>query len=149
MDASEGRKKVRQLQARLAELLDVVVDRAPVLDASLYEHRIRCGKPTCKCAAGDYRHAMWCVSFVEDGKSRTRVVQEPIRQQVEALTSRYAKIRRTRRELQALFEQMLACADALQEARCRGGRKFYARLAARAKRGSSAQTKKRNRRSKR
>ncbi len=133
MNASEARKKMRELQARLGELTELWMERAPLLDASLYEHRIRCGKPTCRCADGDYRHAMWCISFVQDGKSRTRVVQEPIRARVRELTERYRALRQGRRELAGLVEELLRCADVLQEARCRQGRKDYARLAQKAK----------------
>ena len=55
MDASRDRQRTHRLYARIARLLDDLLDRRPLLAASLYEQASRCGKPSCKCARSEYR----------------------------------------------------------------------------------------------
>ena len=104
--------------------------RSPLFPGSLYEQKSQCGKPACKCARGPYRHRQWCLSFLEEGRSRTRVVPPALRPAVAELTARYREVRRARRRLARLLAELLRKADALAEVRCREGRRRYARLAA-------------------
>lgn len=133
MDVSRVRQRLGALREQLGALLELFLERAPAFEGSLYEMKTRCGKPGCKCASGEYRHHIWCVSFKEGERKCTRVVGEEIRSEVEALTERYRRLRQGRRELQRIFEQILSAVDSLLEARCREGRKRYNRLAAQAK----------------
>ena len=137
MDVSRARRRIRVLHERIGSLLGSVLARSPVFAASLYEHRSQCGRPLCKCAKGPYRHRLWCVSFVEEGRSRTRVVPKAIRPEVEKLTGDYRRFRQARRELGELVEELLAKVDAVGKARCEEGTKRYVRLVARAKEGSA------------
>ena len=89
MDVSRARQRIGSLYEKLARALDTARGRSAILAASLYEHKVRCGKPQCKCAKGSYRHVMWCISFVQDGKSCTRVVPESARADVERMVRRY------------------------------------------------------------
>lgn len=36
------------------------------------EHRIRCGKPNCKCATSEYRHGPYAYLYWRDGRGYTR-----------------------------------------------------------------------------
>jgi len=130
MEPSRRRQEARALYEELGGLLDTLLGRSPLFPGSLYEQKSRCGKPQCKCAQGSYRHRLWCLSFVEDGGSRTRTVPAAIRPAVEGLAAEYRRVRQARRRAAELFEALLAHADALAEARCRQGRRAYARLAA-------------------
>jgi len=130
MDASRTRQEVRRLVEEVGILAEAVLDRSPLFPGSLYEQKSQCGKPACKCARGPYRHRQWCVSFLEEGRSRTRVVPPAVRPAVAGLTGRYREVRRVRRRLAGLLADLLRKADALAEGRCREGRRRYARLAA-------------------
>ena len=130
MDASRTRLEVRRLVAEVAALAEAFLGRSALFPGSLYEQKSRCGKPACKCARGPYRHRQWCLSFLEEGRSRTRVVPPALRPAVAELTARYREVRRARRRLAGLLADILAKADALGEVRCREGRRRYARLAA-------------------
>lgn len=128
MDSSRRRREVRALYERLGELLPLLAGRSPLFPGSLYEHRSRCGRPQCKCARGAYRHRLWCVSFVEGGGSRTRVVPAGIRAAVAVLAGDYRRVREARRCAVEVFGALLAACDALTQARCGEGRRAYARL---------------------
>ena len=58
-----------------------------LLPGSLSQVQIRCGKPTCHCAAGD-GHPAWYFSFMADGKKRKQHIPlawvQVVRQRVEA-----------------------------------------------------------------
>jgi hypothetical protein len=131
MVPSRARREVRRLHDQIGALLETLVARSPLFAASLYEHTSQCGNPQCKCARTAYRHRQVCVSFVDaEGRSRTRTVPRALRGAVGELTAEYARVRRARREVQRLFERLLAAADALGRARCEAGAARYARLAA-------------------
>lgn len=138
MDPSRRRQETRTLYEKLGELLPLLLGRSPLFPGSLYEQKSRCGKPQCKCAQGTYRHRLWCLSFVEEGQSRTRTVPAGVRPAVATLTADYRRVRQARRRAAELFQALLAHTDALVEARCREGRQAYARLVAEG-RGQGAQ----------
>jgi hypothetical protein len=132
MNASQARRRARALHEDIGALLETLLARSPLFPASLYEHKSRCGKPTCRCAKGPYRHRLWCLSFVEEGRSRTRVVPKSMRRAVERLTADYRSVRRTRRTFQRLLKGLLAAVDVITAARAGEGNRRYARLVARA-----------------
>jgi len=134
MNPSRLRQKIRALYEQIAPHIETVLARDPLFAASLYEHNIKCGKPQCKCAKGSYRHHLWCVSFNEQGRSRTRVVSETQYADVERLTGAYARFRQARREIQQACQALLTAVDALGRARCEQGQKRYTRVAAKGKR---------------
>jgi len=138
MDASRLRQRIRILYEQLWAQIEPTLARAPLLAAYLYEHRVQCGKPQCRCAEGRYRHRMWCVSYQESGRSRTRVVSEGERAEVEARTQGYARFRQARREIEGTYRELRKAVDALGRIRCQEGRRRYARRAreVRAPRGS-------------
>lgn len=133
MRTSTARQKARDLHQRMHTLMDLILASSALFAASAYEQKVRCGTPGCKCAQGDYRHRMRCVSFVEEGKSRTRVVPASVREQVESMTRDYRHCRDARRELQETFHQMLEACDVVSDARCEQGRKRFARYVKQAK----------------
>ena len=137
MDLPRARRRVGILYQQVGELFETLLGRSPLFAASLYEHRSRCGKPLCKCAKGPYRHCSWCLSFIEDGRSRTRVVPRGLRPAVERLTGDYRRFRQARRELRRLVGELGAAVEAVGRARCEAGWRRYARLVERARGASS------------
>jgi len=121
------------LYQQIGSELEVVMDRRPLFAGWVYEQQTKCGKAQCKCAKTSYRHRLWCVSFVEDGRSRTRVVPPEVRSDLQKLTTDYREFRHTRRQLVKEFEELLTLVDRLGRARCQEGEKRYARLMAKAK----------------
>jgi len=97
---------------REVETLAVAVRQdAPILDAYLYEARMRCGKAACRCMDSDYRHRLWCLSYTADGKSHTRTVPPEAVPEVRAMCEQYRQMRACRRRLQALADEAAAALD--------------------------------------
>lgn len=138
MSLSRSRQKLRNLSERIASLTGAVLDRSPVFPGSVYESKSRCGKPQCKCATTDYRHRQWCLSYLEDGASRTRAVPPAIRLEVQAMAEEYRRLRRTEREVRKALDDLLAEWVRLREARCEAGRKRYERLVRQQQKGPKA-----------
>lgn len=76
-----------RLRQRKFELLHRFPIPEDLLPGSLSQVQIRCGKPTCHCAAGD-GHPAWYLSFTADGKKRKQHIPhawvQVVRQCVEA-----------------------------------------------------------------
>ena len=133
MNPSRARQRINALYQQLEELRPILLGRAPLLAAFLYEQNSRCGKSQCKCARGSYRHRLWCVSFLQGGKSCTRVVPPSVRSEVETLTSAYRRLRQSRRRIARMLPELLAAVDALSDARCKVGRARYEALVKKAR----------------
>ena len=145
MNASQARRRARAPHEEIGTLLETLLARSPLFAASLYEHKSRCGKPACRCAKGPYRHRLRCLSFLEEGRSRTRVVPKSMRRAVERLTADYRSVRRARRSLQRVLKELLAAADVVTAARAEEGKSRYARLVAKASGTGASQEPKRRR----
>ena len=135
MNLSRSKRRLLDLRERVTALTEVALGRAPLFPGSVYQSKSRCGKPQCKCASTDYRHQQWCVSYVEDGASRTRVVPPELRPEVEVMTDEYRQLRKAEREVRKALESLLAEWARIREARCRAGRKRYEQLVAQPPKG--------------
>ena len=134
MDVSRHRQHARSLHEKIGNRLDTVIGRSPLLAASPYVHRIKCGKAGCKCAEGDYRHEMECVSYKEGEKSRTRVIPKGKKTEVLKMTRAHKRFKRTRRELKALFDELLDEIDQVAAVRCELGMDRFRTLCEESKR---------------
>ena len=92
------RKRYEMLEL-IEELEHELNEHEEFLDAYLYTSRTRCGRPTCKCMQTDYRHENSCVSYTEEGRSRTRTVGGDEIDKVEDFTSSYRTLRKLRTRL--------------------------------------------------
>jgi hypothetical protein len=63
--------------------------------------------------SSDYRHENWCLSFYENGKSRTRTIPESLVQRVRDLTGACRKAKSRRREIAQVAREFLDAVDAL------------------------------------
>ncbi len=102
---------IEAMIAELESLLEDVQKGTALLDAYLYESRIRCGRPNCRCMSSEYRHSRWCLSYLQSGKSHTRTVREEALPEVRALCEHYRVLRNRRKQLLARVEQIVAALD--------------------------------------
>jgi len=128
MDLSRSRRKLLDRLQQLATLTEVALARSPLFPASLYHLKSRCGKPQCKCAKTSYRHEQWCVSFLEDGASRTRTVPPGLRAEVRKMTEDYRQFRQAERGLRHILDELIAEMEKMREVRCKAGRRRYERM---------------------
>jgi len=98
--------------AKMAQQLSDMVDRGEMtLDGSLYQAEIHCGKEGCRCMRSAHRHRMWCLSYVRDGKSRTRTVPEAALAEVRRMCQAHRELRRARRDLLWLAREITRLLD--------------------------------------
>jgi hypothetical protein len=114
---SRLRQALYDLRAELGRLLEVFVDREPIMAASLYELRRKCGKPTCRCASGAERHSCMVISWTTKGRKRLRAVPEQRHMELATLTRRYRSFRQARARLVAVHTKMLSIIDRLEALR--------------------------------
>jgi hypothetical protein len=88
-----NRFEVRR-QAGLKELRTL----GPVVAASLCERQIRCGNPNCKCAKGQ-KHVSWCLTYKQEGRTRTVHVPRAMFEEVEKWAKEYRRAKRLLREI--------------------------------------------------
>ena len=122
--------KARKLMDETDSLLAVVRQRGGLLAGSLYTSRTRCGRKACKCMASDYRHENCCLSFCEDGKSRTRTVPDDLFKSIREQTAAYRAAKARRREIAKVTQDLLKSVDdAIALAAGRGQKALLAALA--------------------
>lgn len=102
----------------------------PLLDAYLYVSRVRCGRATCRCMRTGERHDIWCLSFLEQGRSRTVTVPADWRPRIARAAQAYREARSLLRELGAGAQTAAAAAGERLAVRVRAGRKLLAELLA-------------------
>ena len=94
-----------------------------MLAGSMYTSRTRCGRKACKCMASDYRHENCCLSFCEDGKSRTRTVPQELIQSIREQTDAYREAKAHRREIARLSKGLLLAVDRIIDREASRGQK--------------------------
>ena len=75
-----------QREAKLRQLHRV----GPLVAASLCPRAVRCGSPRCRCARGA-KHAAWCLTFKQQGKTRTVHVPRDLLQEVRQWVKEYQR----------------------------------------------------------
>ncbi|HID29608.1 MAG TPA: hypothetical protein EYP19_06330 [Desulfobacterales bacterium] len=135
MSISHSRRRIIDLEKKVAQLSQLIFGRDPLLQGTVYKSRTRCGKPQCKCATTDYRHEQWCFSFVEDGQSRTHTLPLEVRGEVKRMTAEYREFKKAERELRKAVEEIIAQCAKIRNTRCEAGRKRYLKLASHAPKG--------------
>lgn len=98
-------KKTNDLLALLAK------HREYLVSGSFYLSRTRCGRKACKCMSSEYRHEHQCLSFIENGKSRTRTIPDGMISVINEQTVAYRKARALRREVAKLADEIVAAVD--------------------------------------
>jgi len=73
-------------QAQLKQLRQV----GPLVAASLCHRAVRCGNPQCRCASGA-KHSSWCLTFKQQGKTRTVHVPRDLVEEVRQWVKEYQR----------------------------------------------------------
>lgn len=115
MDIADRRRELTQRVEELARLLRSLDTRRPQIRASLYRHRIRCGRPNCHCARGP-GHWRWCLSFESVRGRHTRSLSADEVRQVTPGAEAYRRFRQIRARATRLFREILAMVDRIQRA---------------------------------
>lgn len=123
---------MKQIADRIQKVLDQISSLAedlarsePLLDGYLYRAKVRCGKESCRCMTSDTRHESWCISYVENGESRTRTVPLESLAIVRRMTDRYRRLRSARSELTKQAHAILKLVDASAEREVKEGRQAF------------------------
>jgi hypothetical protein len=114
MDISERRRELTRRIEELDRLLRSLDTRRPQICASLYRHRIRCGRPTCHCAGGP-GHWRWCLSFESPRGRHTRSLSEEELRKLSPGAQAYRDFRQIRAQAAGLFRSILTLIDRIQK----------------------------------
>lgn len=91
---SQFSNKERRFQSKLVSLLR----QGPLMKAATYVLRNTCGKPNCKCAAGE-KHETPYVARTREGKRQGRSIPKSLREEVPQWIERYERIEKLLEEL--------------------------------------------------
>ena len=130
MDQSAWSDQLDELRRMATKAKSRIGSEEALLDAYLYVSHVRCGRAACKCMRTDYRHEKWCISFMDNGRSRTLTVPQDWLPQITRATNAYREARTLTREFGA---GMQAATDAVNDrmaVRIGTGRQLLAELVA-------------------
>lgn len=125
---SSLRSQLLQLQQLLPALLEPSLGREPLLPASLYTLRRKCGKPSCHCSRGEL-HESTVLSYRGQGRSRNVSPPAEHLDDLRNMTNLYRRCRQTRAQLVRWQRQLLKLVDDLVNARVQLGEAEFRKLA--------------------
>ena len=112
---SQQRQKLNRLTANYAEQAQKALALREVTKGSVYRLQTRCGCPSCHCAQPDgARHSAMVLSWKGGGHSHLRALLPADVERIERLTSNYKQLRRVRRTLGRLHQDVVAALDQLE-----------------------------------
>ncbi len=111
-EASRCRQRIANGLARLAHLAQGVQGRAPMVRASLYGYRRRCGTPGCRCERGDL-HEGRALSVSDGQRSRTVSLAGLDLHEVALEVEAYRQWRQARAKMVRSFTEVLEAVDEL------------------------------------
>ncbi len=136
-DSKRWRAAVGELRQAVTQAGKRAGSQEPLLDAYLYRSRVRCGRLGCRCMHSDYRHEAWCLSFTEDGRSRTLTVPREWLRRVAKATDAYREARSLLRSVEAAARVASEAFEERLNARVKAGRELLAELIAAKTSGSA------------
>lgn len=113
---SRFRRELLEVLEQLRKTLDVVLARTPLVKGSVYEISRRCGTPHCRCTRGQLHHN-FVLTWSEQGRHRMRSLPPQRVAEIRRKSKEYARLRRARTEVSALYKRILALLDRIQELR--------------------------------
>lgn len=113
--ASRARQQLRATEESRAAHLQQLLAADTMIDGSFVTLGRKCGKPSCRCAAGE-KHFSKYVSRSVDGRTRLAYVPGADEVDVAAKTERYRRFREARAALMKLAQQTAVLADEIQQA---------------------------------
>ena len=117
---SRLRAKLNNTEIQIQNLLADFQGRSPLVPASLYQLKRRCGKQNCRCNQGQL-HATTVLSY--RGKQSKQTITPPTDQipKLKTVTDEYRRVRQARARLVKLQHQLLDIVDQMQELRVQQG----------------------------
>jgi hypothetical protein len=113
--ASRLRRALGDTQRERGQLLKTIVhERGPLIAGSYVVQPGRCGKPSCKCARGEF-HVTAALYCRQQGAQSCHYVPQADRERVEKAARRYQRLRKARAEFVKLAQRSLELMDALQQ----------------------------------
>ena len=117
---SQLRTKLQRTEEEIRQLLEQFKGRSPLLPASLYAMKRRCGKQGCRCARGQL-HATTVLSYRGGEKPQTITPPADRLETFKAITDEYRRVRQARARLVRLQQQLLDIIDQIQQLRVQQG----------------------------
>lgn len=115
-DLSRLRQQLWRAYAALANTLRRLQRSEPMVQGSFYLLRRKCGKPNCRCAAGQL-HASYVLTRSEAGKDRLYPVPREQRAEVRKWAAEYRRYQRARAVLAKRHLHLLSLVDQIAEQR--------------------------------
>ena len=110
---SRLRQNLRTTEQERARQVDFILgELGPLIRGSFLVQNVRCGKPTCKCAHGEF-HLTAVLKTTERGLPVKTYVPIADRERVQRLNQRYQRVRRARRAVTELSKHTLELAGEL------------------------------------
>src|SRR6266404_7111933 len=113
---SRLRQELREVLQRLEKTLEVVLARSPLVKGSVYQIARRCAPPHCRCTRGQL-HRNFVLTRAEQGRHRMHSLPPARIAEIRQKSKEYARFRRARTEVAALYNRLLALLDKIQELR--------------------------------
>ena len=124
---SQLRSKLQRTEEEIRQLLQQFQGRSPLLPASLYTMKRRCGKEGCRCARGQL-HATTVLSYRGGEKPQTITPDADRIETFQAITDEYRRVRQARARLVRLQKELLCIVDQMQELRVQQGERELKRM---------------------
>jgi hypothetical protein len=112
-EASQRRRDLRKALDVYVSAAEPLFERGRLLRGTIYDTARRCGKPGCRCAAGEL-HPQMVLKLREERSNRG--LKPAARETLEPLVARYRRFRAARAALQAAHREIMACVEALEGA---------------------------------
>jgi len=115
-ELSQLRQQLWRAYAALAATLRRLQRSEPMVQGSFYLLRRKCGKPNCRCAAGQL-HASYVLTRSEAGRDRLYPVPKEQRAEVRKWAAEYRRYQRARAVLAKRHLHLLRLVDQIAEQR--------------------------------
>jgi Family of unknown function (DUF6788) len=113
---SQLRQSLNELAQEIQGLIPIFIERAPLMKGTVYQQKRKCGKPGCRCAAGEL-HTSMMLSRSEEGRTKLAAIPSGFLKDYQILTNRYQRFRRARARLGQIYKTMIELIDQLEESR--------------------------------
>jgi hypothetical protein len=118
MDISQCRLKLRELLEEQTKLMEMFLNRMPLVKGSVYCVRGRCGKPSCRCHREvEHRHPGWLISRSHEGRIQTKSLRGVNRPEYQRLTGNYRRFRQARERWVKIHREQIALVNKIEQAR--------------------------------
>lgn len=114
--ASGFRQRIGQHIERLDRLAEAAAGRSKLLAASLYQRRKKCGKARCQCVRGKL-HQDIVLAVRQNGRPHYPTIAGLDMGEIGKWVNDWRQFRRARREMIAIFKEILAAVDGLGKLR--------------------------------